>query len=157
MDNKQKIIDLLSTDDWDGIMKIVEEEKAKRKKQNLKVAEEGILGIKKGFVNWFLYSGSSYRYSSLREEFKNFNCQESYGELLHGDKFSITFAQTFVQNNTTLKNHRDRNEKAIYFYIKKIGKKYYVENSDGEKFKFEKLSELKANLRDKRIDSILND
>lgn len=152
-DNKKKIIDLLSVDDWDGIMKIVEEEKAQRKKQNLKVAEEGILGIKKGFVNWFLYSGSSHRYSSLREEFKNFNCQESYGELLHGDKFSITFAQY----NTTATSNKASNEKAIYFYLKKIGKKYYVENSDGEKFKFGKLSELKANFRDKRIDSIFKD
>lgn len=148
--NKQKIIDLLSTDDWDEIIKIAEEEKVKRKKKNLKIAEEGIFGIKKGFVNWFLYSGSSHRYSSLRDEFKNFNCQESYGELLDSDKFSIRFGQ----NNTTVNAD---NEKAIYFYLKKIGKKYYVENSDGEKFKFEKLSELKANLRDKRIDSIFKD
>jgi len=148
MDYKQNIIDSLSADNWDEIIKTAKEAK-------VKTAEEGIFDIKKGFINYFRCR-NSYEYEDIAEELGKYNCQCFFDFIddddeatLDSNKFIILFA---VEENVFL--HFD--EPIIFFDIKHRLDTFYVENKT-EKFKFKKISDLKAYLRDKQINSILDD
>jgi hypothetical protein len=148
MDYKQNIIDSLSADNWDEIIKTAKEAK-------VKTAEEGIFGIKKGFINYFRCR-NSYEYEDIAKELEKYNCQCFFDIMddddeatLDSNKFIILFA---VEENVFL--HFD--EPIIFFDIKHRLDTFYVENKT-EKFKFKKISDLKAYLRDKQINSILDD
>lgn len=153
MDYKQLVIDAANSENWDEVIKLGTEAK-------LNTSEETIFGIKKGYVNFFRCS-RPYAYKEIMDGLESYgykcfnyrlNCtkeflNENYVVLFANEEAAIDlFKEGFQVKFFDIKHRNAYTDK----------KKFYVD-SDTQKFKFSKFSDLKGTLRDSQIDSILED
>jgi hypothetical protein len=153
MNYKELIVEAANAENWDEVIKLGTDAK-------LNSSEETIFGIKRGYVNFFRCSRPHY-YKEIMDGldsygYKCFNYRldctkefvnENYVVLFANEEASIeVFKQGFQIKFFDIKHRNAYTDK----------KKFYVD-SDTQKFRFSKFSDLKGTLREQQIDSILDD
>ena len=160
MNYKQLIIDAANAENWDEVLKICRDAK-------LNSSEDSIFGIKKGYVNFFRcgYDVDEVKQGLKDYGYKCYDCRlgfevnlefinQNYVVLFCGDeKASIGL----MREGYPLAFFEIKSREYGKYTYKKQHKKYYYVNSDTQKFRFEKFSDLKGTLREQQIDSILDD
>lgn len=164
MNYKELIIAAANAENWDEVIKLGTDAK-------LNSSEETIFGIKKGYVNLFKtprcygfseitkgleeYGYKCYTWSLPKEVNKSF-VNENYVVLFSSEETAIDIFKEGYQIQFFDIKHRDY-KKYNKTTQKYEGNEFYYVNSDTQKFRFSKFSDLKGTLREQQIDSILDD
>ena len=156
MNYTELIVKAAEEKDWDKVIQFGNEAK-------LNSAEQSLFGIKRGFLNFFRitsrdnggikeylkelgYKVYDNEYPPLEEIKDEYFC---YFTNVHSDAGKLMkkgFILQFFDFNSRRYSRRNKEKKTCY-YVK----------SSTNKWRFESVEQLKALLRDKRIDSILED
>jgi hypothetical protein len=164
MNYKELIVEAANAENWDEVIRLGTDAK-------LNSSEETIFGIKRGYVNLFKtprgyafseirkgleeYGYKCYIYSLPKECDKEF-VNENYVVLFASEETAIEIFKSGYQIQFFDIKHRDY-KKYNKDTQKREGNEFYYVNSDTQKFRFSKFSDLKGTLREQQIDSILDD
>jgi hypothetical protein len=164
MNYKELIVEAANAENWDEVIKLGTDAK-------LNSSEETIFGIKRGYVNLFKTSRcygfseiteglQSYGYKcynwSLPEDCNKSFVNENYVVLFGTEELAVELYKKGYQIQFFDIKHRDYT-KWNKDTQKREGNEFYYVNSDTQKFRFSKFSDLKGTLREQQIDSILHD
>jgi hypothetical protein len=164
MNYKELIVEAANAENWDEVIRLGTDAK-------LNSSEETIFGIKRGYVNLFRtsryygfneitkgledYGYKCYNWNLPKEVDKSF-LNENYVVLFGTEELvSGLYKQGYQIQFFDIK-HRDY-KKYNKDTQKMEGNEFYYVNSDTQKFRFSKFSDLKGTLREQQIDSILDD